>query len=138
MKFGRQKVIENAYIHNIAELINDSVPEIRTNAYDAMNNLAEFRDGAEHILVADKIPAFVDKLIEEKVDSILGKVLLLIKKILEGEDATSKILETVAISRLTNLLTHQNPYVNMNQKIDHLFHKIVLRLEKCQRRTWLQ
>ena len=53
-----------------------------------MNNLAEFRDGAEHILVADKIPAFVDKLIEEKVESILCKVLFLLKKILEGEDAT--------------------------------------------------
>lgn len=57
-----------------------------------MNNLAEFRDGAEHILIAEKLPLFVDKLIEEKVESILIKVLILIKNILEGEDATNQIL----------------------------------------------
>lgn len=90
------------------------MPEIRTNAYDTMNNLAEFRDGAEHILVADKIPALVDKLIEEKVESILCKVLVLLKKILEGEDATSKILETEVVSRLTNLLAHANPNVKFS------------------------
>lgn len=72
-----------------------------------MNNLAEFKDGAEHILIADKLPSFVDKLIEEKVDSILLDILRLIKKILEGENATIAILNTQAITRLTTLLSHK-------------------------------
>jgi len=84
LKFGRDKIMEKAYIHHIAELIDDPQASIRTNAYLAMNNLAEFRDGAEHILAAEKLPSFVDKLIEEKVDSILISILQLIKKILEG------------------------------------------------------
>jgi hypothetical protein len=99
--------MEKAYIHHIAELIDDPQASIRTNAYLAMNNLAEFRDGAEHILAAEKLPSFVDKLIEEKVDSILISILQLIKKILEGEDATIAILQTQAISRLTTLLENK-------------------------------
>ena len=99
--------MEKAYIHHIAELIDDPQASIRTNAYLAMNNLAEFRDGAEHILAAEKLPSFVDKLIEEKVDSILISILQLIKKILEGEDATIAILHTQAISRLTTLLENK-------------------------------
>jgi len=37
--------MEKAFIHDIALLINDSVPKIRTNSYLAMLNLTEFREG---------------------------------------------------------------------------------------------
>lgn len=111
MKYGRERVIQCSYIYQIASLIDDSQANIRTNSYDAMNNLASFRDGAEHILKENKLPALVDKLIEEKVESILIKVLFLIWQILEGQDATDKILETEAITRLTNLLEHSNSKV---------------------------
>lgn len=77
-----------------------------------MNNLAEFHAGAEHVLIADKVPALVDKLLEEKVDSILANVLRLLKKVLEAENATQKVLETAAVTRLTLLLAHNNPLVS--------------------------
>lgn len=75
-------------------MIDDPVPEIRKNAYNAILNLSEFRDGAEHVLKTDVLGRLVDKLLEEKVESILNQVLLLIKKLLYGQGGTEIILET--------------------------------------------
>ncbi|EGR29633.1 rtdr1-prov protein, putative [Ichthyophthirius multifiliis] len=111
LNYGRDRIIEKAHIHNICSLIDDNVSQIRTNSYNAMLNLAEYRIGAEHILIAEKLPLFVDKLIEEKEESILIQVLQLIKKLLEGEGGTDIILQTEAIQRLTNHLEHRNQKV---------------------------
>jgi hypothetical protein len=56
-------------------LIDDKIPDIRANAYNAMLNLAEFREGAEHILTTEVLSSLVDKLLEEKVENILVQVL---------------------------------------------------------------
>lgn len=72
--------MEKNYIDDISKLINDQVDIIRSYSYKAMLYLGEFRDGAEHMIEYKKlIPDLVDKLIEEKVESILILVLELIK-----------------------------------------------------------
>ena len=73
-----------------------------------MLNFTEFIDGIEHFLEKTILFSLIDKLIEEKAEEILLKVLILIKVLLYGKLGTPKALTTQIISRLTSLLQHQN------------------------------
>ena len=87
------------------------MPSIRINAYKSLNNLVKFRDGADAVYQNGVLEILVDKLLEEKEESVLVLVLLLLKAILGVEDATLKGLETPIIGRLTQLLTSSNAKV---------------------------
>ena len=53
----------------------------------------------------------VDKLLEEKVNGILLKVVILLKILMQGEDGTPKALKTEIIGRLMALICHEHSSV---------------------------
>ena len=59
----------------------------------------------------------IDKLVEEKDENILIKVLMLLHRLLDGRDLTESILKTPVISRLSNLFNHKNKIVLINSLI---------------------
>jgi hypothetical protein len=105
---GREMVIKNNYVLNISKLIDDRISKIRLNSYNSMINLAGNPDGVDHMLTTKILDQLVDKIIEEKVDEILVKVLQLMKLLLYGGKAAEQILNTQAIPRLTALLENFN------------------------------
>lgn len=103
---GRQFLIEDEIeiVPKIRLLFNDSVIQIRANAYLAMINIAEFTYGIDQIINYNIIPVLVDKLVEEKENKILILILELLKILNEGEVAPMVIHNTEVLSRLNKHL----------------------------------
>lgn len=101
---GRQTLVDNKIVDEVAKLFEDEVEQIRANAYDTLIYLADFQYGVDAVITFDIIQILVDRLILEPEEKILLQVLHLLKLLLEGERAPSIILSTQALSRLNDLL----------------------------------
>ncbi len=110
---GREQIIENDYIKNLAKLVDDAIPIIRLNIYESLFNLTQHVDGRQAVLNNNILEILVDKLLEEKEEDILLVILQLMKRILEGEGAVPRILKTQAITRLLILLEKTNQNVRI-------------------------
>ena len=108
---GRQILVENKIVDEVAILFEDKVEKIRANAYDTLIYLADFQFGIDSIIAFDIIQILVDQLILEQEEAILIQVLTLLKLLLEGERAPSIILSTQALSRLNDHLGSENKYI---------------------------
>jgi len=95
-------------VPSIKELFNDPVVEIRSNAYKAMINIAEFTSGIDAIINFNIIPVLIDKLVDEKVEEILVLILRLLKILNEGELAPMVVQGADSLSRLNKHLTSSN------------------------------
>lgn len=111
--------MDKIYLMQISKLADDNVKAIRSNCYDTLTNISEFTDGVNKILETDILLLLVDKMIEEKENYILTKVLVVLINLLYGKSGSDKALDTPVISRLLNLLTHadQNVHIYINQHI---------------------
>jgi hypothetical protein len=92
----------------ISELFDDSVTQIRNNAYYCLVNLAEFTYGIKAVIDKDILPTLVDKLVDEQEESILILILTLLNIALEGELATGLVLNTHILVRLNEHLASTN------------------------------
>lgn len=63
---GREFLVERELVVDIMKLIDDKEVAIRSNAYHALINIAEFTYGVDSIIEFDIIPVLVDKLVQEK------------------------------------------------------------------------
>jgi hypothetical protein len=107
-ELGRVTCVENKLVKVIAELFDDSVVQIRHNAYTALINLAEFTYGIRSVIDKDILPACVDKLVAEREETILVLVLRLLNILLEGDTATGLVLNTQVLHRLNEHLKSTN------------------------------
>jgi hypothetical protein len=89
-------------------LFADDVKKIRSNAYVCLINLAEFTFGINAIIEFNVLPLLVDKLVDEKEESILILIMTLLKILCEGEKAPTILLTTPALERLNSHLACQN------------------------------
>lgn len=106
---GRKVIIDRDCILDYERLIQDELPTIKSEVYDGLINFVEYTEGIEHVIDKNTILVdLVDKLIEEKVASILLKAVILLKILMEGEDGTPKALKTEIILRLMALIGHAN------------------------------
>ena len=105
---GRDILIKEKVVDNIAILFEDEVEKIRANAYDTLIYLSDFQTGIDSVIGFDIIQILVDRLILEPEEPILVQVLSLLKILLEGERAPSIILSTQALSRLNDHLKSEN------------------------------
>lgn len=103
--------VENKLIKVIAELFDDTVVQIRHNAYSALINLADFTYGVKSVIDKDILPTLVDKLVAEREEEILILVLRLMNILLEGELATGLVLNTHVLQRLNDHLRSGNCYI---------------------------
>lgn len=110
-EIGRVTVVQNDLVRVIAELFNDDVTQIRCNAYTCLINLAEFTYGVKAVIDKDILPTLVDKLIDEKEESILVLILRLLNITLEGELATGLVLNTHILQRLNDHLGSSNEFI---------------------------
>jgi len=105
---GRDILIKEKVVDNIAILFEDEVEKIRSNAYNTLIYLSDFQTGIDSVIGFDIIQILVDRLILEPEEPILVQVLSLLKILLEGERAPSIILSTQALSRLNDHLKSEN------------------------------
>ena len=105
---GRSKIVEDDLVEPISNLFDDSVPQIRNNAYSALLNLSEFTFGIKAIIDKDILPILVEKLVAEKEEPIVCLVLRLLNILLEGELATGLVLNTPVIRHLNHHLKSLN------------------------------
>jgi len=108
---GREQILVNDYIKNLAKLVDDQIPVIRLNIYTSLFNLSEHVDGTDGVLKNNILEILVDKLLEEKEEDILLVILQLMKRLLYGEGAIGRILKTQAITRLLILLEKSNELI---------------------------
>lgn len=105
---GRVTLVHGRIIPIIAGLFDDQVTQIRHNAYTCMINLSEFTYGIENAIESDVLRILVDKLVDEKEDTIMILILKLMTILLEGALATSLILGTPVLIRLNQHLKAKN------------------------------
>ena len=74
--------------------------------------MAKFHFGCLYLIERGLVAILVDKILEEKEQHLLIKVLEIIKLLLEGEGGIEKFLTTEGIERLKGLLTHSNKTVH--------------------------
>jgi hypothetical protein len=108
---GRQKLIENSYLTDIALLLRDPVPQIRCNAYQTFMHTAEFRAGCEAVVKNELLPLLVDLLHEEKELHIIALGLDLLKLLCEAQDASDILLKTNVLGILNTHLQSPAPAV---------------------------
>ena len=108
---GRKILVDEKVVENIAKLFEDENETIRSNAYNTLIYLADFRFGIDSVISFDIIQILVDRLILEPEEPILILVLTLLKLLLEGERALSIVLSTQALSRLNDHLGSDNKYI---------------------------
>ena len=113
--------MEKEFLLKIAKLADDNVKAIRSNCYDTLTNISEFTDGVNKILETDILLLLVDKMIEEKENYILAKVLIVLINLLYGKSGSDKALDTPVISRLLNLLTHSDEKVHIYKDMAIIF-----------------
>ena len=82
---GRKKIITRNCIVEFQALIHDNLSTVKSVVYDGLIDFSEFTEGTECILQKNKVLTdLVDKLIEEKVENILLKVIILLKILMQG------------------------------------------------------
>ena len=99
-EMGRKTIVESKLIPVVANLFDDTVMQIRANAYNCLINVAGFTYGIDAVIDAEILKILVDKLVLEKEQEILILILKLIQILLEGEMGTGLILNTQVLSRL--------------------------------------
>ena len=94
----------------IRKRIDDEVVEIRRNAYTAMLAMTRMVEGATVLIEIDMVAILVDKLVEEKDDTILQQVHELLRQLLLVEGGTPKLveIEEIGIERLCGFLESKN------------------------------
>ena len=97
---GRQKLIDNKYLKDIAILLRDKVPTIRENAYHSFLLISEYRKGYDAVVKFGLLPNLVDLLEEEKVNKIIALALNLLRDLSEAEAASNILLETPVLERI--------------------------------------
>lgn len=102
---GRVTLVSSRSLAIVANLFDDTVTQIRHNAYTCLINLAQFIYGINSIIDADILRILVDKLVAEREDLILILILRLMNILLEGDLATSLLLNTPVLERLNVHLT---------------------------------
>ena len=107
-ELGRVTIVANDLVKIVAELFDDSVTQIRDNAYSCLINLAEFTYGIKSVIDKDILPVLVDKLVAESEENILILILRLLNICLEGELATGLCLNTHILQRLNGHLKSTN------------------------------
>lgn len=118
---GREQIMLNDYIKNLAKLVDDVIPVIRLNIYESLFHLSEHVDGTNAVLQNNILEILVDKLLEEKEEDILLVILQLMKRLLYGEGAVPRILKTQAITRLMILLEKTNENVSIYKYFNSKF-----------------
>ena len=97
---GRVTLVSSRSLAIVANLFDDSLTMIRHNAYTCLINLAQFIYGITSIIDSDILRILVDKLVAEREDVILVLILRLMNILLEGDLATSLLLNTPVLERL--------------------------------------
>ena len=97
---GRVTLVSSLSLAIVANLFDDSLTMIRHNAYTCLINLAQFIYGITSIIDSDILRILVDKLVAEREDVILVLILRLMNILLEGDLATSLLLNTPVLERL--------------------------------------
>ena len=101
---GRQRLIDENYLNNIAVLLRDKLTMIRANAYYAFMSIAEYRAGCEAAVNNNLLQLLVDLLKEEKEDKIIALALSLLRLLTEAEIASKVLLKTQVLERLNQHL----------------------------------
>ena len=97
---GRVTLVSSRSLAIVANLFDDSLTMIRHNAYTCLINLAQFIYGITSIIDSDILRILVYKLVAEREDVILVLILRLMNILLEGDLATSLLLNTPVLERL--------------------------------------
>jgi len=105
---GRVTLIHGRILAIVAGLFDDTVTQIRHNAYTCLINLSQFSYGIQNVIESDILRILVDKLVGEKEDVILILILKLMNMLLEGENATALLLGTLVLERLNAHLLAKN------------------------------
>ena len=109
---GRQTIIQRNCIEEFQKLIHDELSTVKSEVYEGLIDFSEYTEGIEFVLSKESIlNELVDKLIEEKVSTILLKAIILLKVLMQGEAGTPKALKTEIILRLMALIGHDNEKV---------------------------
>ena len=101
-------IVSSRSLAIVANLFDDKVTQIRSNAYNCLINLAQFVYGITSIIDADILRVLVDKLVAETEENILILILRLMNILLEGELATNLLLNTPVLERLNMHLLSKN------------------------------
>lgn len=110
-EYGRETLIQQKSVPLIRALFDDKEVSIRSNAYVALINLAEFRFGIDAVIDAGILPTLVDKLVVEKEEPILVLILSLMKVLAEGEKAPLILLNAPTLARLNTHLASKNAQI---------------------------
>ena len=105
---GRVTLVSSRSLAIVANLFDDAVTQIRYNAYTCLINLAQYVYGITSIIDNDILRVLVDKLVAEREEIILILILKLMNILLEGDLATSLLLNTPVLERLNMHLTSNN------------------------------
>ena len=105
---GRVTLVSSRTIAIVVNLFDDPVCQIRHNAYNCLINLSQYIYGITSIIDNDVLRVLVEKLVTEREDIILCLILKLINMLLEGDLATSLLLNTPVLERLNMHTTSQN------------------------------
>ena len=89
----RDIILSNDYAKEIIKLINDPIDDIRKNAYNSMIGLTKLGGGSDDLIDLNMVEICVDKLKDEKVDSILILVHQLLKNLLYVERGTPELIK---------------------------------------------
>lgn len=81
-ELGKVTLVEKGYILNISDLMDDAVVAIRSNSYNCLLEVVEYRLGIDSVIEFGIIQILVDKLILEKDHSILVLTLTLLNALL--------------------------------------------------------
>lgn len=108
---GREFIIKNEYIKKISALWDDPLTTIREKAHRSLLNLCEHDNGINPSLECGLLERLVEKTEEEKEERILVLILNMIKRLLYGEGATDRALQTPLIDQLLKFLKSKNPQV---------------------------
>lgn len=99
---------ESGLLQSIRKLFDDSVVQIRANAYKAFIKLAEFTYGIDQVIRQNIVGVLIKQLVNEKDESILILILELCKILNEGEEAPVVIQATEALKHLNMHLLSKN------------------------------
>ena len=105
---GRVTLVSTRALSIMANLFDDNVTQIRDNAYNCFINLSQFIYGITAAIDMDICRVLVDKLVAEREESILILILRLMNILLEGDLATSLLLNTPVLERLNMHLASTN------------------------------
>jgi len=75
---GRKTIVDKKLIPVIAGLFDNSIMQIRANAYHALINLSQYTFGIDAVIDAEILKILVDKLVLENEQEIMILILKLI------------------------------------------------------------